>query len=88
MFCYSEAGFEAVERRPVVVVFIPALAEEEGVFIEKEVSLHGFEPGKLLHSHRRPFVADPHSETSLQHYTAQLAELPLTPHSNAKHTDQ
>lgn len=84
MRSYSEAGFEAVEGCPVVVVLVPALAEEEGVLIEEEVSLHGFEPGQLLHSHRRPFVADPHSEAPLHHHTAQLAELSLTPQQKKK----
>lgn len=77
MNCYSEAGFEAVEGRPVVSVVIPALAEEQGEVIEEEVSLHGFEPGQLLHAHRCPLMADPHAEAALQHHSAQLAEVAL-----------
>ena len=77
MHCYSEAGFEAVEGRPVVVVFVSALAEEQSVFIEEEMSLHGFEPGQLFHSHRCPLMANPHAEASLHHHTAQLAEVTL-----------
>lgn len=78
MHCYSEAGFEAVERRPVMSVLVSALAEEQGVIIEEEMSLHGFEPGQLLHSHRCPLMADPHTEAALHHHTAQLAEVTLS----------
>lgn len=74
---YSEAGFEAVEGRPVVSVLVSALAEQQGVVIEEEMSLHGLEPGQLLHSHRRPLMADPHAEASLHHHPAQLAEVAL-----------
>lgn len=75
--CYSEAGFEAVERRPVVSVLVPPLAEEQRVLVEEEMSLHGLEPGQLLHAHRRPLVADPHAEAALQHHAAQLAQVAL-----------
>lgn len=78
MYCYSEAGFEAVEGCPVVSVLISALAEEQGMVIEEEMSLHGFEPGQLLHSHRCPLMADPHTEAALHHHTAQLAEVALS----------
>lgn len=70
--CYSEAGFEAVERGPLVSVFVSALAEEQSEVVEEEMPLHGFEPGQLLHAHRRPLVADPHAEASLHHHPAQL----------------
>lgn len=70
VFCYSEAGFEAVERHPVVVVLVSALAEEQGVVVEEEVSLHGFEPGQFLHSHRCPLMADPYVEAPLHHHPA------------------
>lgn len=79
MYCYSEAGFEAVEGRPVVVVLVSALAEEQGVVVEEEMPLHGFEPGQLFHPHRCPLMADPHAEASLQHHAAQLAEVALGP---------
>lgn len=75
--CYSEAGFEAVEGRPVGCVLVSALAEEQGVVVQEEMSLHGLEPGQLLHSHRCPLVADPHAEASLDHHPAQLAEITL-----------
>lgn len=75
--CYSEAGFEAVEGRPVGGVLVSPLAEEQGVVVEEEVSLHGLEPGQLLHPHRRPLMADPHAEASLHHHPAQLAEVTL-----------
>lgn len=58
-------------------VLISALAEEQGVVIEEEMSLHGLEPGQLLHTHRCPLMADPHAEASLHHHSAQLAEVPL-----------
>lgn len=77
MYCYSEAGFEAVEGCPVVVVLVSALAEEQGVFVEEEMSLHGFEPGQLFHSHRCPLMANPHAEAPLHHHAAQLAEVTL-----------
>lgn len=77
MYCYSEAGFEAVEGRPVGRVLVPALAEEQGVVVEEEMSLHGLEPGQLLHPHRCPLVADPHTEAALHHNTSQLAEVAL-----------
>lgn len=77
MYRYSKAGLEAVERRPVVSVLVPALAEEQGVIVQEEMSLHGLEPGQFLHSHSRPLVADPHAEASLQHHSAQLAEVTL-----------
>lgn len=66
-------------------VLVSALAEEQGVVVQEEVSLHGLEPGQLLHSHRRPLMADPHAEASLQHHPAQLAEVTLGTHrcSNA-----
>lgn len=75
---YSEAGFEAVEGRSFVVVLVPALAEEQSMFVEEEMSLHGFESGQFLHSHCCPFMADPHTEASLHHYTAQLMEITLS----------
>lgn len=75
--CYSEAGFEAVEGRPVGGVLVPPLAEQQGVVVEEEVSLHGLEPGQLLHPHRRPLMADPHAEASLHHHPAQLAQVSL-----------
>lgn len=75
--CYSEAGFEAVEGRPVGGVLVSPLAEEQGVVVEEEVSLHGLEPGQLLHPHRRPLMADPNAEASLHHHPAQLAEVTL-----------
>lgn len=78
MYCYSEAGFEAVEERPVVVVLVSALAEEKGVVIEEEMSLHGFEPGQLLHSHRCPLMADPHAEAPLHQHPAQLTKVTLS----------
>ena len=77
MSCYSEAGFKAVERRAVVVVLVPALAEEQCVLVEEEVALHGFESGQLLHSHCCPFMANPHVEATLHHDTAELDEIPL-----------
>lgn len=74
---YSEARFEAIEGRPVVVVLVSALAEEQGVLIEEEVPLHGFESGQLFHSHRCPFMADPHAKAALHHDTTQMAEITL-----------
>lgn len=82
---YSEAGLEAVEGRPVVVVLVPPLAEEQSVLVEEEMSLHGLESGQLLHPHRCPFVADPHAEAPLEDYTTQLAEITLSP--GQKHTE-
>lgn len=76
-FCYSEAGLEAVEGRPVGGVLVPPLTEEQGVLVQEEVSLHGLEPGQLLHAHRRPLVADPHAEAALHHHPAELAEVTL-----------
>lgn len=60
-----------------MVVLVSAFAEEQGVVIEEEMSLHGFEPGQLFHSHRCPLMADPHAEGSLHHHSAQLAEVTL-----------
>lgn len=74
---YSEAGFEAVERCPVRIVFISAFAEEQGVVIQEEMSLHGLEPGHLHHSDRCSLMADRHAEASLQNHPAQLAEVTL-----------
>lgn len=74
---YSEAGFEAVEGRPVGGVLVSALAKKQGMLVQEEVPLHGLEPGQLLHSHRCPLAADPHTEASLQHHPAQLAEVSL-----------
>lgn len=86
MYCYSEAGFEAVEGGPVVVVLVPAFAEEQGVVIEKEVSLHGFEASQLLHPHRSSLMADPHAEAALHHHTAQLTEVTLG-HTDTRDSD-
>lgn len=47
------------------------------MLVQEEVPLHGLEPGQLLHAHRRPLVADPHTEATLKHHPAQLAEVPL-----------
>lgn len=74
---YSEAGFEAVEGRPLRIVLVSALAEEQGVLVQEEVPLHGLEPGHLLHSDRCSLVADPHAEASLENHPAQLAEVTL-----------
>lgn len=81
---YSEAGLEAVEGRPVGAVLVPPLAEEQSVLVEEEMSLHGLEPGQLLHPHRCPFVADPHAEAPLEDYTTQLAEITLSPRREHK----
>lgn len=77
-YCYSEAGLEAIVGRPIVAVLISALAEQEGVVIEEEVSLHGFKPGQLLHSHRCLFMAGPQAEAALHYHPAQLAEVALS----------
>lgn len=45
--------------------------------VQEEMSLHGLEPGQLLHPHRCPLVADPHAEASLHHHPTQLAEVAL-----------
>lgn len=74
---YPEAGFEAVERHPVRIVFISAFAEEQGVVVQEEMSLHWLEPGHLLHSDRCSLMADPHIEASLQDHPTQLAEVTL-----------
>lgn len=74
---YSEAGFEAVERRPVRCVLVPSFAEQQGVFVQEEVSLHGFEPGHFLHSHSGSFVADPHTEVPLHQHSTQLTQVAL-----------
>lgn len=74
---YSEAGFEAVERRPVRIVFISPFAEEQGVVVQEEMSLHWLKPGDLLHPDRCSLMADPHTEASLQDHPAQLAKVTL-----------
>lgn len=60
-----------------MVVLVSALAEEQGVLVEEEVPLHGFESGQLFHSHRCPFMADPHATAALHHDTTQMAEITL-----------
>lgn len=60
-----------------MVVLVSALAEEQGAVVQEEMPLHGLEPGQLLHSHRRPLVADPHAEASLHQHAAQLTEVTL-----------
>lgn len=85
---HSEAGFEAVEGRPVVAVLVSALAEEQGVLVEEEMPLHGFESGQLFHSHCRPFVADPHAKAALHHDAAQLAEITLCQRDRRIHKTQ
>lgn len=47
------------------------------MLVQEDVSLHGLEPGHLLHPHRRSLVADPHAEASLQNHPAQLAQVAL-----------
>lgn len=70
---------EAVRRRLVaaVSVLLPLLTEEQGPFVQEEVSLHRLEAGQLLHARRAPLVADPHAERPLHQHPAQLANLTL-----------
>lgn len=71
-----------------MVVLVSALAEEQGAFIKKEMSLHGFEPGQLLHAHCGPFMADPHAEASLHHHATQLAEVTLNHKDRLNHKSE
>lgn len=56
--------FEAVRGSFLVAfaVLLPPLAEEQGLFMEEEVPLHGLETGQILYLGMTLLVLGPHAE--------------------------
>lgn len=76
---YAERVFEAVRRSLFVTfaVFLPPLAEEQGLLVQEQVPLHGLEAGQVLHLCMAFFMLRPHTEGALHQQAAQIGQVTL-----------